>query len=319
VEVVDRYGLALALIGPEELDGAPWEAAGTRPDVVRMLRPPPGVLPELARRGFWHKPATVTWRAPLERDEETFLARLGRDARRDVRRVRRRVAAAGLREVVEEPVSPRTLDRFLALYGERVAGMRFGVPFALAQREAILDGPQKFCGVFAHAPDGGLAGGVLVLERPELDAAVLRFSAVTAEWRRHSLARALYLTALETARSKGYRWGTLGNEPNLMGHLTGPGLFHFKAGLGFRPVPSQDFGDPDGHDEADLVLRLTALSDPSMILAYAPEAGDRALAARVISHGPVDTAPFTAPFLAGTTVCPPGGAGPAPGTAPGAG
>ncbi|URN14073.1 GNAT family N-acetyltransferase [Streptomyces radiopugnans] len=279
MEIVDRYGLSLALIEPHELAAEPWTAAAGRGagadtganagvDVVRMERPPAALWGELVGRGFLRKPATVTWVAELGSGEEEFLARLDTKARQDVRRARRRAEAAGLREVVEEPVSERTLEAFLALYEERVARMRFGVPFALGYRDAVLRGPQKFCGVFAYAGDE-LVGGCLVLELPERDAAVVRFSAVSAEWRRHSLARALYFSAMRVARAKGYARVTLGNEPNLLGHLTQPGLFHFKTGMGFTAVPSQEFGDPDGHDEADLVLSLRALGDPTLVLAYA--------------------------------------------------
>ncbi|WP_101254820.1 GNAT family N-acetyltransferase [Streptomyces barkulensis] len=317
MEIVDRYGLSLALIEPHELAAEPWAAAAGRTagssvgpgagvdvdvDVVRMERPPAGLWDELAGRGFLRKPATVTWVAELGSGEEEFLARLDTKARQDVRRARRRAQAAGLREVVEEPVSKPTLEAFLALYEERVARMRFGVPFALGYRDAVLHGPEKFCGVFAYAGDE-LAGGCLVLELPERDAAVVRFSAVSAQWRRHSLARALYFSAMRVARAKGYTRVTLGNEPNLLGHLTQPGLFHFKTGMGFAAVPSQEFGDPDGHDEADLVLSLRTLGDPTLVLAYAgPGAGpERPLAARLISDSPVSTAPYRAPFLASVT------------------
>jgi GNAT superfamily N-acetyltransferase len=307
MEIVDRYGLSLALIEPHELASEPWAGAAgagrdVDVDVVRMERPPAGLWGELASRGFLRKPATVTWVAELGSGEEEFLARLGTKARQDVRRARRRAEAAGLREVVEEPVSERTLDAFLALYEERVARMRFGVPFALDHRDAVLHGPEKFCGVFAYAGDE-LVGGCLVLELPERDAAVMRFSAVSAEWRRHSLARALYFSAMRVARAKGHTWATLGNEPNLLGHLTRPGLFHFKTGMGFRAVPSQEFADPDGHDEADLVLSLRTLGDPVLVLAYAGPGSDpgRPLAARLISESPVPTAPYEAPFLAAVT------------------
>lgn len=307
MEVVDRYGLALALIEPKELVEEPWRSADRHIDVVRMPDPPSAVWAELDARGFVRKPSLLTWVGELGPDEEDHLSRLERTTRQDIRRARRHAAAAGLREVVEDPVSPRTLDLFLALYAERVAGMTFGVPFALDYRDAVLHGPRKFFGVFAFDGDE-LAGGCLVLECPAADALVLRFSAVTERWRRSSLARALYLSAMRAGRSRGYSRATLGNEPNLMGHLTRPGLFCFKRSLGFRPVPSQEFADPQGGDEADLVLSLRTLSDPALILGYAGtgrEAGSR-LAGRLISTAPQETAPYAAPFLESVTVHRPG-------------
>ncbi|BFU45610.1 hypothetical protein KRMM14A1004_38470 [Krasilnikovia sp. MM14-A1004] len=39
----------------------------------------------------------------------------------------------------------------------------------------------------------------------------------------------------------GFAHAMLGDEPNLYGHLTQPGLLVFKADSGFIAVPSQDF------------------------------------------------------------------------------
>lgn len=308
MEIQDLYGLKVALISAAELADEPWARAPEHIDVVRMPEPPVACWPELAARGFVRKPATVTWAAELGSAEAEFFARLGRHARKDIRRARRRAEEAGLRVVTEDPVSERTLDLFLRLYEARVGVMRFGVPFALQYRDMVLHGPEKFFGVFAfHGEE--LAGGTLVLERPADDTAVLRFSAVTAQWRRVSLARALYPAAMDVARAKGYRYATLGNEPNLLGHLTRPGLLVFKTDLGFQAVPSQDFADPRNGDEADLVLSLAALDDPTLILGYADPAdpAERRLAAHVVREAPLDVAVYAAPFLAATHLHRPGG------------
>ena len=300
MEIVDRHGLALALIAPSELAGEPWTRTDQPIDVVRLLDPPAGTWDDLVRRGFVRKPSLLTWVAELGADEDGFLAGLDRSSRQTVRRAQRQAASAGVRETVEDPVTPGTLDRFLTLYRERVADMRFGVPFALDHRDAVLHGPRKFFGVFAY--DGEeLVGGCLALECPAVNTLVLRFSAVSAAYRRSSLPRVVYLSVLREARARGYGRATLGNEPNLMGHLTQPGLLRFKTGLGFRAVPSHECADPQPSDEADLVLRLTALNDPTLILGYA---GPR-LAAHLISEKPMEAAEaqlYTAPFLDPTPV-----------------
>lgn len=307
MEIVDRHGLRLALIGPGELAGEPWLLAEGTIDVVRMPEPPAALWEELAHRGFVRKPAVVTWAGSPGPDDESYLAGLGPGARRSVRHARHAARRAGLRLAVEDPVTPETLDRFLALYEERVGAMRFGVPFALGQRDAVLHGPRKFFGVFAWEEDE-LAGGCLALEAPAADTLVLRFSAVSARWRRASLARVLYPAALEAGRKRGYlSLATLGNEPNLLGHLTAPGLLEFKAALGFRAVPSHEFADPGAQDEADLVLRLGRLADPVVILGYAGRPAGSAGAereSRLVPHlvcAP-DTDPGSvrvrAPFLA---------------------
>ncbi|MDX2759976.1 GNAT family N-acetyltransferase [Streptomyces europaeiscabiei] len=300
MEIVDRYGLALALIEPSDLAGEPWTRSDQHIDVVRLPNPPADTWDELTRRGFVRKPSLLTWVAELGADEDGFLAGLDRSARQTVRRAQRQAAAAGVRENVEDPVTPATLDRFFSLYQERVADMRYGVPFALDHRDAILHGPRKFFGVFAY--DGEeLVGGCLALECPAVSTLVLRFSAVSAAYRRSSLPRVVYFSVLRAARARGYARATLGNEPNLMGHLTQPGLLRFKAGLGFRAVPSHECADPQASDEADLVLRLKALSDPTLILGYA----GRRLAAHLISEKPMEAAEaqlYTAPFLEPTPV-----------------
>ncbi|MER5639480.1 GNAT family N-acetyltransferase [Kitasatospora sp. NPDC002227] len=298
MKVIDEHGLSVGLIEPAELPGRPWLSAGQHIDVVRMLRPPADAVPELAEHGFVVKPEMLTWLARLGSDEDEFLARLETRPRQDIRRAQRR--AGVLREVVQDQVEPETLDRFLALYEERVAAMKFGVPYAKRHRETVLNGPQKYFGVFAF--DGEeLVGGCLVAECPEVSAIRIRFSAVDEYWRTTaSLARTLYFTAMRTARSKGYTWATLGDEPNLYGHLTQIGLFSFKVQTGFEAVPSQDFGDPTGCDEADLVLGLTALNDPCLILGYPPRPhADRKLRGYLMTADESLPRKFRADFLEG--------------------
>ncbi|GAA4921785.1 GNAT family N-acetyltransferase [Streptomyces coeruleoprunus] len=299
MKIVDEHGLSVALIEPAELALEPWLSAGEHIDVVRMPKPPADTVDALTARGFVVKPEMLTWVARLGPDEDTFLARLENKSRQDIRRARRRASAA-LREEVQDRVDAETLDRFLALYEERVAGMQFGVPYARRHRETVLNGPQKYFAVFAFEGDE-LVGGCLVAECPEQDTIRIRFSAVSESWRRDSLARTLYFTAMRTARLKGFTWATLGDEPNLYGHLTRAGLFSFKVNMGFEAVPSQDFGDPTGCDEADLVLNLSALQDPCLILGYAsgPHSADRKLVGHFITEDDSRLDEFGAPFLAG--------------------
>jgi GNAT superfamily N-acetyltransferase len=285
------------------VDG-PWTRAAEPIDVVRIPDPPPELWGSLASRKFIRKPNTLTWLARLGPDENGYLARLSKKPRQLVRRAQRAASDKGLLEVVEDRVEARTLDQFLALYEDRVAQLRYGVAYGARHREAVLNGPPKYFGVFCYADGGELAGGCLVLECPEEDAIRIRFSAVTEEWRRASLSRALYLTAMRVARDKGYTWATLGDEWNLYGHITEPGLFTFKAEMGFEAVASQDFADPTGTDEADLILRLGTLSDPSLVLGYAGtgEAEVNRLHGHVFSGSSLDAGRYSAPFLSGVTV-----------------
>lgn len=84
----------------------------------------------------------------------------------------------------------------------------------------------------------------------------LRFSAVEPRWRAASLARVLYLAAFRTARELGCPLVTLGNDPNLYGHVAKPGLMLFKARLGFRPVPAGTVVPTMAGDVADRIVLL---------------------------------------------------------------
>ncbi|MEU8676971.1 GNAT family N-acetyltransferase [Streptomyces sp. NPDC048560] len=309
MKIVDEHGLSVALIEADDLVTKPWSSSDQHIDVVRMLRPPAELRSDLAAGGFIRKPEMLTWMARLEADEDRFLGRLENKSRQDIRRAQRRAAAA-LREVVQDEVEAATLDLFLALYEERVSTMQFGVAYARRHRETVLNGPQKYFAHFAFDGDE-LVGGCLVLECPEEDAVRIRFSAVSETWRKSSLARTLYFAAMRTAREKGYTWATLGDEPNLYGHLTRAGLYAFKVNMGFTAVPSQDFADPTGCDEADLVLNLTTLADPCLVLGYADPLDDteRALSGIFVTEEGVELSRFAAPFLKEMETRPPGAPG----------
>lgn len=305
MEIVDHHGLTVARVAADELAARPWLDGTGHIDLVRTSDPPAEVRDELRDAGFIRKPAMLSWVTELGTDEETYLSRLDKKSRHDIRRSRHS-AEQFLRLSVHDRITPELLDRFLALYRERVEAMRYGLTIACRQRERLLDGREKYFSVLAFEGDE-LAGGCVVLECPEESAVRIRFSAVSERWRRESLARTLYFAAMRTAREKGYRWATLGDEPNLYGHLTKAGLFPFKVKMGFRCVPSQDFHDPDGCDEADLVLSLANLCEPCLILGYAPgPPGGRRLTAHVIADAPTGLKRFSPAFLTGAEQRPPG-------------
>lgn len=296
MEIRDEHGLAVAMVDTAELADRPWLSAAAAIDVVRMVEPPEHAWQELAALGFIRKPDFVCWRTELGPGEPEYLARLDKKSRYNIRRARDR-AESELRIEVHDAIDPDTLDTFLALYRSRIEEMAYGVPIACMQRDRLLDGPEKYFAVIAT--DGGeLAGGCVVKECPEEDTIRIRFSAVTERWRDASLARTLYFEAMRAARDRGYRYATLGDEPNLYGHLTKAGLFGFKMKMGFECLPSQDFHDESGRDLADLVLSLRNLHGTCLILGYVPDGGRR-LTAHLITEEPMETAAFAAPFLAG--------------------
>ncbi|MBB5958186.1 GNAT superfamily N-acetyltransferase [Saccharothrix tamanrassetensis] len=292
MEIRDDHGLAVAIASVDEALG------GSFPDVtvVRVPDPPRDSWEALAQRGFLRKPAWLTWLSPTCGSDAEWLAQLTRSARNNMRGARRRVAA-DLRVDVRQPVTPELLDDFLVLYEAMVATMPHGVTFASSLRDAVLADERHFA-VYAVGADG-LAGCVLCREDADSGRLLVRFSAFAPRWRQVGLARVLYAEAVGAAREKGYRQVTLGNDPNLYGHIAQPGLFAFKAGLGFTPVPAPPFGVTAWRDEADLVRSLTGLGDLALVLSYTDAASD-AFRLDVHSRDRVDLTAYTRPFVVET-------------------
>lgn len=93
-------------------------------------------------------------------------------------------------------------------------------------------------------------------------------------------------------------WAGLGNDPNLYGHAVKPGLFAFKVRLGFEAVPSTTVDPDDGQDEADLIVGLSRLGDPSFVLSYADPREPAALQLDAFTRaGDPAPRPPEAPFL----------------------
>jgi hypothetical protein len=273
--LVDHFGLPIVEATVDEaLALTPDLPAPAGTTLVRVVEPPAASWPDLAAAGFLRKPAWVTWLAAAGTDTE-YVGRLSRKSRQDLRRAWGRAEDAELRIEVQEPVEEENLDTFLDLYEERVEEMTYGVAFARQCREEILHGGQDYAVLAFEGPR--LVGGCLCQRSPEADAVRLRFSAVEPRWREASLARVLYMRAHRTAHEQGFRWVTLGNDPNLYGHMTKPGLFYFKARLGFDPVPAGLLGPRHSGDVADRLLSLDRLTDPTVMLGY-PERVEHAKA-----------------------------------------
>ncbi|MEV0419752.1 GNAT family N-acetyltransferase [Streptosporangium canum] len=302
MELRDDSGLSVAVASAGEALALSRDRRALPPgvNVLRVPDPPAGSWVELARAGFVRKPSWITWVSPVCDTDEEWLARLPKRSRYDVRRARQ-AAARELRQVVRQPLEPAGLEEFLLLYGSMVARMPHGVGFAASLREAIL-AEERHYAVYAYGADG-MAGGCLCLESPQTGTVKLRFSAVDPLWRDRSLARVLYAEAVAVARRKGYRRVTLGNDPNLYGHIPQPGLLTFKARLGFTPVAAEPFGMNPWRDEADLLLSLDGLNDLVLMLGYLGDvwAGDGfpgyRLEAR--SRRPVDPGRCDFPFVLG--------------------
>ena len=314
MDIVHGYGLTAAVVDAAEGITRGWSTVPDL-DMVRVNEPAASDVPGLLAAGFTHKPTRLTWLGATGADDEDFIRRLSLKQRSNVRVAARRAREEGLSVEVRRPVDEALLDSFLELYERRVALMVNGLPLARRQAPEIAGNPDYFAVVGYR--DGRLAGCTVCQHCPDLDMLRLRYSAVEADQRRASLARVMYLEAVRQARAAGYRWTTLGNDPNIYGHLVKPGLLAFKASLGFRPVPSHAVLPGDGNDEADVIVNLGAFTDPTILLGYPVGGGTQvidgvgwpALEVVVLSAGPApDLRRYAVPGLAGPRLVPPGGA-----------
>lgn len=299
-------GLPMALVDVDQALNGQWRQYEDAVDILRVQDPPVGAWPELREAGFLPKPQVVMWRAETLDSEEKYLAALSGKDRYDIRSAYRKAHAADLR-VSTEPLTVPLLDEFIALYERQVAGMRNGWAVAVQQRPQILAEAETYRVVTVRSGDV-LVGVCLNQDLPANDEMRARFSAVTAGQRGDSLTRVLYGETLREARRRGRRWVTLGRDINLYGHVVNAGLFSFKSRLGFVAVPGQLVEPGSGSHQADRVIRFEELSDPTLLLSYAPTAGEPAAVAAPLwlnlytSSEDFDARPFRGLGLAGTSV-----------------
>jgi hypothetical protein len=267
----------------------------------------------LHRAGFRVHPAWITWLSPLGASEEDFLARLSKKERTTIRAARRGATERGIELTVTAPITPAVFDGFLALYEDQVAGMEHGIPFARLERDEILAHADDYFTVEAWAA-GRLLGCCVCRIRRELSTVVIRFATSARDSRMQNVVRPMYMEVFDTARRLGYATISLGSDPALYGHIARPGLFTFKSGLRFRPVPTRRLGWIEDPDEATMVLRLDALTDPSLLVCYAhgpalqrgeeASSSDVPLQLSVYTACDIDLSPYRAPFLESLTVHP---------------
>ena len=300
------FGVPMAVIDVDEaLEGA-WRPHRFDVDVVRVQDPPIDRWPDLVAAGFYPKPQVLTWRAATAASEEDFVARLSGKDRQNLRTARRRTNESGL-SVKVEPVNSALLDVFLPLYEAGIERMTHGLAIASQNRDMLLAEADDYFAVCIRDGDD-LVGASLNQQSRVRDEVRARFSTTVPDQRQAGLAKVLYLEVVEVARQRGFAWVSLGSDPNLYGHLAKPGLFGFKNRLGFSAIPSH-LVDPDsGSDQADRIVGLGALTDPSFVLSYAPDAngtphrGERLRLELFTTDPTVDQRPYRADYLDGIDV-----------------
>jgi hypothetical protein len=270
VEVVEDLGILVGYVDSAEALATDWHGDPPPVDVVRVDRPPAAGWAALTAAGFSVKPRLLLWAANAWPSEEAYLAALGKGERYMMRSARRMFEGQGLTTVVA-PVDEALVTDFLALYWRQVSAMTRGWLVAVEQRDALLAAAADHFAVCAY--DGAtLVGSCIAAADPARDLVRLRFSAVTPQGRDANLTRVLYLEMFGEGRRRGLGRLSLGYDPNLYGHVVRPGLYRFKRAVGFAPFPSHVVDGSAPHPNADLVVRLANLTDPTLALAYPAEA-----------------------------------------------
>lgn len=265
---VDVQGtVTIAHVGLEEALERNWHDPACDVDIVRVRLTDLDRRPALEAAGFLVKPAWVNWLAPLTDSAAAFRQRLSVSERKSHRNAARAAVTSGITVGVLDQVGEEDLRAFLELYERQISAMPHGVNYARRQERLLLRDLPSLLGVFAHA-DGVLVGGCLCSLRPDQSLVHVRFSAAADSARHGMLSRLMYTAAFDAARERGYTWASLGSDPSLLGHTAQPGLFGFKARFSFTPIPMQTMQPKAAADEAELVVRMRALAQPSLSIAY---------------------------------------------------
>lgn len=276
MKVKEYLGFRIAKCDVDEALEERRRAAAEDVDVVRVSAPPRGRWRELREAGFVCKPKFVRWYAATAADDDGYRALMSRKDRANLRAAERAASRAGLTVQAVRPVDAALMDEFLALYRLRVSERRRGLDIAGRERDRIV-GCESFLAVVVREPDGTLAGMTIGRESPGDGAVRLTVSAVTERWRRASLSRVMYAHAASVARELGWPRLSAGTDPNLYGLIAEPGLYSFKVRLGFTPTAPEQYLPEETRHEADLVLRLDRLSDPTLLVGYRPGGDDLVL------------------------------------------
>ncbi|KAA9375529.1 hypothetical protein F5972_27675 [Microbispora cellulosiformans] len=267
MRLAEDLGLRVGTLDLDEALPAPPPGDPHELDVVRVMHPPAERWPDLVRAGFTLKPGWVTWLRGTPQSDEAYLGELSVSERRAFRKALRYGADAAVRMEVHHPITERAYDDFLRLYVDAIARMRRGHNYAESLRDPILAAPGTSIAVIAYV-EGRQAGACVCQLQQNGSTVYLRYIVTEPEARRAGLSRLLHLRIFEVARELRRDLVSLGSDPTLYGHFCEPGLFRFKRGMGFVPVPSHAFMPGNGWNEAELVLSLDRLPDPSFSLCY---------------------------------------------------
>ncbi|WP_405392039.1 hypothetical protein OG596_31950 [Streptomyces sp. NBC_01102] len=277
---------------PDELRAELEHAGPERPNMVQLTLDDDRRWEALRDPDLVVRPTWLHWVASASGGSAALVERQSPKQRRRSRTALSRLDRMTME--ISEPIDESRYDEWAELYSAQVKGMRLGHDFAARYRSGTLAPDSPFL-LVTWREDGELAGGVVVRFDPELSALVTRFSAVAPGRRGAEIPRGMYLALADLAASRGMRWLSLGNDINLYGTVTHPGLCAFKLRLGFRPVPGDLFGNSSCRTVAERLVDVRDMDLPVLRFEYAgprepdaelPDFIDGAQALRLVSVMP---------------------------------
>jgi hypothetical protein len=265
----------------------PGEEAPADAHWVRIEEPGREALRDLAGRGWFYKPAYVTWALKVPPTLEDYIAGSFRTGTRN--KPRKLLREVPERYRFEADDAGRGFEAFTALYRKTIVGKARGRD-RIAEHHA--EGFDRAWSGFYLWDGDALAAGILVHRlRDHLSVA---YGAFDAEARKAlDVEHFLIMKAIERSAERGYPWISLGMDTNRYGHHLPLGLPAYKLRIGFTPMP----WEPSGRELAR-PARFDVFERGLFFFAYGGEGG---LEGHYFSAEEPDLRPFrhhTAPPVA---------------------
>jgi hypothetical protein len=183
-------------------------------------------------RGYFEKSEKLTWRMPVSSFDD-YLASLNS---KDRSRIKSKLSKSETVSAQWKPLTVSNFKTFYDLYERSVLSKERGrqaLDPDWAEKKRSLQ-PYKLL-LYRSGPGGQAIGGAIIKTDPNLLLVTIAYAAYLPEARSHDLGVRTFAEALKHAKANSYQELSHGYDSNLYGHYLSPGLFEFKAGLGFMP------------------------------------------------------------------------------------
>jgi hypothetical protein len=183
-------------------------------------------------QGYFEKPQKLTWRLPI-RSFDDHLENLDSKGRN---RLKSKLAKSAAVSMKLTPLTTENFKIFYELYKQGVLAKERGrqtLSFDWADKKDSLSQYQLL--LYRTGSGKQIIGGAIIKSDPGLLLVTIAYAAYLPDSRPHDLGVRTFVEVMKHAMDKGYSELSHGQDSNLYGHYLSPGLFEFKAGLGFTP------------------------------------------------------------------------------------